>query len=89
MYLSKKDYDFLVHLHDDFFCMKVGVRLDGDNLEKEIPVHVASFMEEDDYVYFINMLRRFKDERTRTNEKTRIIISKRRKDDKNYARPKR
>ena len=85
MYLSKKDYDFLTHLHDDVFAKKIRVSFDG-NTAREMPL--AVFMDVEDYVYYINMMKRFNEERHRANEKTREIVAQRRKFDKNYARPK-
>ena len=85
MYLSKKDYDFLIHLHDDVFTKKIGVLLDGET-ERQFPL--AALLDVEDYVYYINMLKRFTEERDRTNKNIREIIAKRRKFDKNYARTK-
>ena len=85
MYLSKKDFDFLIHLHDDAFTKKISVILDGET-EKQFPL--AAFLDVEDYVYYINMLKRLREERDKTNDRIRKYIAERRKVDKNYAREK-
>lgn len=96
MYLSKKDYDFLQHLHDNFLCKSITQankelyaedslwNEDGSFYSDEI--RLAHYMSEEDYVYFVTMLIRLKYERDKYNNKQKVVMQEKRKINKNYGR---
>lgn len=85
MYLSKGDFDFLKHFHDDVFNKKITVTFDGITTRS---VPLAVFIEVEDYVHFLDMLARLSENREQTNRKCKEKVAKMRLVDKNYGRSK-
>ena len=91
MYFTKKDLDFLIHLHDEFLAKKLTDLLTAKYVASNgiVCIHdcyIAQIMSEEDYVYLMTMIHRLLSEREKTNQKQKEYISLKRKTNKNYGR---
>ena len=91
MYLSKKDLDFLIHLHDEFLAKKLSeLSVDKYVTSNDIicrhDCYIAQLMKEEDYIYMMVMIDRLLSERKKINQKQKEYISQKREINKNYGR---
>lgn len=90
MYLSKKDYDFLLYMHDHILLDTVENReqfIPQTVKDFEIPVSLAALFTAEEYSYFVDMLLRLKRQRDDYNEKQRVKMQEMRiLHGKNYGR---
>lgn len=91
MYLTKKDLDFIIHLHDEFLAKKlselsVDKYVTSNDIVCRHDCYIAQLMKEEDYVYLMVMIDRLLSEREKTNQKQKEYISVKRKTNKNYGR---
>lgn len=91
MYFTKKDLDFLIHLHDEFLAKKLtdlptDKYVSPNNIVCIRDCYIAQLMNEEDYVYLMLMIDRLISEREKTNKKQKEYIYQKRKTNKNYGR---
>ena len=91
MYLTKKDLDFIIHLHNEFLAKKLSELSVDKYLTSNYIVclndcYIAQLMEEQDYIYLMVMIDRLLTDREKINQKQKEYISQKRKTNKNYGR---
>lgn len=90
MYLSKRDFDFLVHLRDYFLADRIENRI--ENIPEifsvlEEPPTIACYLSDEEFVYFYSMLERLENQRNDLNEKQKVAMREKRAIyGKNYGR---